>query len=251
MSNLVTVQPRQHQPSQHKTGFDLQPSNVQEAMSLATMIANSQLAPKSFTGKPEDTLVAMMLGNELGLNPIQSIQNIAVVNGRPSIYGDAMLALVQNHPKFGSIDESFDDDSMTAICTVVRKGGKPHTQKYSQIDAETASLWDKSTWKQHPKRMLALRARGFALRNQFADALLGLISTEEAEDYAATDVAAVDDFYPQDQFDKNYPAWAKLIQSGKKTAPQMIEFLNKKTQLSEKQIELLTNVEVTVEVTEQ
>lgn len=165
------------------TGFNLSVENMNDAMNMASMISNSQLAPQNYRGKPEDTLVAMMMGNELGLNPIQSIQNIAVINGKPSIYGDAMLALVQNHPAFGGIEESFDDSSLTATCTVWRKNGSKHTQTFSKRDAESSKLWGKKgPWSDYPKRMLAMRARGFALRNQFADALLGLISAEEAQD---------------------------------------------------------------------
>jgi hypothetical protein len=175
------------------TGFDLQVTDMGSAMQLATMIANSQLAPKNFQNKPEDTLVAMMMGNELGLNPMQAIQNIAVVNGRPCVWGDAMLALVQNHPSFGGIEEDYDKDTMTASCTVWRKGGTKHTQTFSRADAETAGLWGRNTWKQYPKRMLAMRARGFALRNQFADALLGLITTEEAYDIPASGIEEVNE----------------------------------------------------------
>jgi uncharacterized iron-regulated membrane protein len=39
--------------------------------------------------------------------------------------------------------------------------------------------------------MLTLRARGFALRNTFADALRGLITAEEAQDYPSTEAPAV------------------------------------------------------------
>ncbi|WP_289281525.1 MULTISPECIES: hypothetical protein [unclassified Methylophaga] len=173
MNQLTTTQ---------NNGFNVAPRDMGQAMQLATMIANSQLAPAQFKGKPEDTLIAMMMGNEIGLNPMQAIQNIAVINGRPAIWGDAMLALVQNHPSFGGIEETFDEASMTAKCVVWRKGGTKHTQHFSQADAQTAGLWGKNTWKQYPKRMLAMRARGFALRNQFADALLGLITAEEAQD---------------------------------------------------------------------
>jgi hypothetical protein len=165
------------------SGFNMSVSNMQDALQMATMISNSQLAPANYKGRPEDTLVAMMMGHEVGLNPMQSIQNIAVINGKPSIYGDAMLALVQNHYSFGGINESYDENTKTAKCTVWRKGGAEHEQTFSKVDAETAGLWGrKGPWSTSPKRMLAMRARGFALRNQFADALLGLISAEEAED---------------------------------------------------------------------
>lgn len=166
-----------------KSGFEVSVSDFETGMRLATMLSNSQLAPQAYRNKPEETMVAMMMGNELGLNPMQSIQNLAVINGKPSIYGDAMLALVQNHPSFGGIEESFDESTMTATCTVWRKNGGKHTQRFSKRDADAARLWGKKgPWTDYPKRMLAMRARGFALRNQFADALLGLISVEEARD---------------------------------------------------------------------
>jgi len=170
-------------PVKQKSGFALQPSNMGEAMQMAEMLSSSNLIPKNYQGKKQDTLVAMMMGAELGLNPIQSLQNIAVINGKPSIYGDALLALVQNHPAFGGIEESFDESSNTASCTVWRKGGQKHTITFSEKDAKQAGLWGKTgPWKQYPKRMLQMRARGFALRDQFADALAGLISAEEAQD---------------------------------------------------------------------
>jgi hypothetical protein len=57
-------------------------------------------------------------------------------------------------------------------------------------DAKRAGLAGKSgPWSQYPERMLALRARGFALRNAFADALRGLITAEEAQDYPAAAVS--------------------------------------------------------------
>ena len=166
-----------------KRGFAMNPANLQEAMQLANMLAGSQVVPKYYQGKAQDALVAMMMGAEIGLNPIQSLQNIAVINGRPSIWGDAMVALVQNHPAFGGIEESFDDATMTASCTVWRNGGPRQTQTFSEVDAKKAGLWNKAgPWQQYPKRMLQLRARGFALRNQFADAIAGLITAEEAQD---------------------------------------------------------------------
>lgn len=242
------------------TGFDLQPTNVSEAMKLATMIANSQLAPKSFAGKPDDTLVAMMMGNELGLNPMQAIQNIAVINGRPSIWGDALLALVQNHPAYVSIEETFDDATMTASCTVVRRGGNPHTQRYSQEDAIKAGLWNKQgPWQQHPKRMLQMRARGFALRNQFADALLGLITAEEARDYpidthtGEPSVSTTQSIehkpselptYSDEQFQANFPTWQELVNNGKTLPNRIIEKLSTEYTVSAKHQDMIINMHV-------
>jgi hypothetical protein len=225
-------------------GFALQPTNMEEAMKLAQMISGSEIVPKCYKGKPGDTLVAMMLGTELGLNPIQSLQNIAVINGRPSIYGDALLALMQNHPAFGGIDEAFDEATMTATCTVWRKGGNKHTQTFSKADAESAGLWGKAgPWTQYKKRMLQMRARGFAVRDQFSDALAGLITREEAEDMPQAEVDVTPRqlarpaiaHYPDADFETNFPKWAGIIESGKKTPQQIIEIVSSKAVLTESQ----------------
>ena len=160
----------------------LSPQTFQELQTFVGLISSTNMIPQSFVDKKTgtinkgDILIAMMMGVEVGLNPIQSLQNVAVIKGRPSIWGDAMLGLCQKHPDFISIDESFNDSTMTATCTVKRRGGKPHSQTFSEEDAKNAKLLpaanDYTPWKRYPKRMLAMRARGFALRNQFADALL-------------------------------------------------------------------------------
>jgi len=232
----------------------LRPQNMDELFKLAGMIAGSALAPKDYRGKPNDTSIAMMMGLELGLNPMQAIQNIAVINGRPSIWGDAMLALVQNHPSFKSIEESINESTMTATCTVCRKGGKPHTETFSRQDAETAGLWGRNTWKQYPKRMLSMRARGFALRNQFADALLGLISREEAYDFkeeveinpVATerpDLKEIE-YYSDEEFDKKFQGWIDFMQKKKRGCDGLIATVQSKGKLfTEEQKQALKNNE--------
>jgi len=241
---------------EQKQGFSLQPQNMQQAMELAQTISNSDMVPKDFKGKAGNTMVAMMLGSELGLNPIQALQNISVINGRPAIWGDAMLALVQNNPNFVSIKETFDETTMTAACIITRKGSEPHTERFSKADAEMAGLWGKQgPWKQYPKRMLALRARGFALRNQFADALSGLVSVEEARDINVvdiTDTATVETVkepevmptYPDDKFAEKFPAFEAAIISGKKTHSDIINMIQTKFTLTEGMIQSINSVEV-------
>ena len=70
-------------------GMSLVPQTLTEATELAGLLAQSTIVPIDFRGKPGDVLVAMMMGGEVGLSPIQSLQNIAVINGRPCIWGDS------------------------------------------------------------------------------------------------------------------------------------------------------------------
>jgi hypothetical protein len=158
-----------------------------EAMQFAQMVAKSDFAPKDFKGKPESCLLAIQHGSEIGLSPMQSLQNIACINGRPSIWGDAALALCLASPVCDGIHETIegDGDNMTAVCKTSRKGKDANVVgRFSVADAKKAGLWGKAgPWTQYPKRMLQLRARGFALRDAFPDVLKGLITAEEAQDY--------------------------------------------------------------------
>ena len=56
--------------------------------------------PREFQAKPNNILVAVQWGFEIGLAPMQALQNIAVINGRPSLWGDSLLALVKGHKAF-------------------------------------------------------------------------------------------------------------------------------------------------------
>lgn len=166
-------------------GF-MNPASVKEGMELAAWIAKSDLAPRDYKDKPQNVLIAMQMGLEVGLSPMQSIQNIAVINGRPSIWGDSMLALCQNHRDFESIDENQSTNDK-GVCIVKRRGMEPQRREFTVADAQKAGLWGKTgPWQTAPTRMLKLRARAFALRDTFADALRGLQSAEEQRDVVET-----------------------------------------------------------------
>lgn len=163
-------------------GFSLTPTSLEEAMKFAEIMSKSTIVPKEYYNKPGDILVAVQMGAEIGLSPMQALQNIASINGKPSIYGDAALALVKSHPQFEDIREYIKDG--VAYCEVKRKGQSLHVATFSEEDAKKAKLWGKpGPWQQYPERMLKMRARGFALRDTFPDALKGLITAEEARDY--------------------------------------------------------------------
>jgi hypothetical protein len=177
--------------TQRAGGLALQ--TFDDAFRFSKMVSQSEFAPKDFKGKPESCLLAIQHGAEVGLSPMQSLQSIAVINGRPTIWGDAALALVQASPVCEYVKEytEGEGDNLTAVCEAKRRGyPAPTISRFSMADAKRAGLAGKSgPWSQYPARMLALRARGFALRNAFADALRGLITAEEAQDYPTPEPA--------------------------------------------------------------
>ena len=165
-------------------------ASFDDAFRFSKMVAASEFAPKDFRGKPESCLLAIQHGSEIGLSPMQSLQNIACINGRPAIWGDAALAVAMASPVCESVTETIDGegDNMVATCTAKRRGyEKPTVVRFTVADAKKAGLWGKSgPWTQYPRRMLQLRARGFALRDAFPDVLKGLVTAEEAQDYPTT-----------------------------------------------------------------
>jgi len=157
-------------------------NNLESALVFCEKIAGTSLVPQNFRGKPNDILVAIQMGKEVGLEPMQSLQSISVINGKPAMYGDSLLALCRKHPDFEDMIEVGDDKKAT--CTIKRKGQTPVKKTFTIEQAQRAGLVSRSpVWRSYPERMLQMRARGFALRDAFPDALGGLISNEEAMDY--------------------------------------------------------------------
>ena len=158
--------------------------SMEDMYRFAVAVSKSGLAPKGME-RPEAIVVAVQMGAELGLPPMASLQNIAVINGRPSVWGDAALAVCQQDRRFRDIEETYDPETETATCAVWIAGReKPVTRTFSRADAERAGLWKKAgPWQQYPQRMLQMRARAFALRDALPGALRGLYFAEEAQDF--------------------------------------------------------------------
>ena len=170
------------------------PTTLTEAIQFSEMLASSSMVPRAYQGKPNDVLVCLQWGYEMGMAPMQALQNIAVINGKPSMYGDSLMALVQASPTCENIEEYFENEGTpnpVAVCVAKRKGRTPVIFKFSVEDAKRAGLWGKTgPWQAYPKRMMQMRARGFALRDAFADVLTGLITAEEAHDYPVDEKSA-------------------------------------------------------------
>lgn len=163
-----------------KTGGQIQgivPQTIEEIFRLATAVCKGGFAPRGDT--PEAVTAKIMKGMEIGLPPMFSVQNIAMINGRPSVWGDAIPALLWGR---GFKIKEWSDDT-AAYCTITRPDGEQITRDFSEAKALKAGLWGKAgPWSQYPDRMLQMRARGFAARDGASDVLGGLWIAEEAQD---------------------------------------------------------------------
>jgi hypothetical protein len=184
-TELATLSDRQetYLQSVSHVRMGIAPQNLEEGLRLAALLAKSTLVPKDFQGNPGNVMIAIQMGMEIGLPPMQALQSIAVINGRPSLWGDGLLAVCMSSPAFEWIDEPPVQND-TATCTVKRRGWPtPVARTFSIEDAKKAGLWGKAgPWQTYPSRMLRMRARAFALRDVFPDILRGLSCAEEQAD---------------------------------------------------------------------
>lgn len=175
------------------------PQSFDEAMAIAEKLAASDLVPKAYKGKPANMVIAWEMGAELGLSPMTALQSIAVINGKPSLYGEAPLAIVMASGLLEQIAEELDAENRVATCTVKRKGLPEIRRQFSMEEADQAQMWEvdghgngswkplsqRATWKSWWRDMLKYRARGRALKDAFPDVLKGVEIQEASLDTGA------------------------------------------------------------------
>lgn len=155
---------------------------------LASRLSKSSIIPKAMFGKAGEVYLGALWARENNVPLIQALQGVMVVNGRLSVWGDLFLAMIMRSPHYAGHEETFEGkpgtDEYKAVCKFWRKGlERPFVGEFSIGDAKTAKLWTKlGPWQEYPRRMLQMRARGFAGRDAFADALKGLGMAEEQFD---------------------------------------------------------------------
>ena len=222
--------------AQRGMGFDLSPQTFEQALTFAKYLAESEMVPKQYRGRPGDCLIAMQWGHEIGLKPLQALQSIAAVNGKPSLYGDAGKAmLLAKGCKIEEDDAELIRASGIARCKITRPGRGTTERTFSVEDARTAQLWGKAgPWTTSPYRQMAWRAFWFAARDAAADLLRGMGGAEEAADYATerhmgevervdpAPVAPKPPAYTAEQFADLLPSWRKAIAAGKATADSVV-----------------------------
>lgn len=177
-------------------------TNLDDLARFGKWVCDANMAPKGMS--PQGVAVAIQMGLELGMTPMSSLQNIAVINGKPGVFGDAAKALVEASGLMEDFDEYLEvngkrvdelpknpPDEARAVCVSKRVGRRmAKTTIFTVGQAKRAGLWGKtgyngqpSPWITYPERMLLFRARGFNLRDNFPDVLKGFRTAEELRDY--------------------------------------------------------------------
>lgn len=136
----------------------------------------------------EQALTIIMTGRELGLGLMESLRSINVIQGKPCLSAQLMLALCQ---RTGELEDLIVEEKHDfCITTIKRKGKSAYAYTFSMADAKALKLDTKDNWLKQPKTMLRWRSLSGNLRVTFADAICGIYTDDEAEDIISNRVEA-------------------------------------------------------------
>jgi hypothetical protein len=160
------------------------PREWEASMAIAKTIARTSFVPASLRGKPESVVAAILVGRELGIGPMEALKQVHIIDGRPALAAELMLALMRRGGvKIVETEETPERASITA-----ERGdtGERMTVTWTVADAEAAGITRKDNWRKYPADMLWARCVGRLARRLAPDLVAGYsYSAEEVRDFDA------------------------------------------------------------------
>lgn len=172
---MTTTEPTTNLPAvrSHSGG------GLEAKMQFARALAAASLLPRQYQQNPGNVLIAMELGEALGIPAIQAINSIHVIEGKPSASADLMAALVR---KAGhKLRVTVSRNPLHVIATLIRADDPdyPFEAEWDEEKAKTAGLIGKGNWKTYPDQMMRNRAITEVIRMGASDAMYGVIYSPE------------------------------------------------------------------------
>ncbi len=234
-------------------------------------------------------VIALDMSQRMGANPLMIMQNLHIIEGRPSWSSQFIIAAINNCGKFSPLRfdlewlEEMDASYSTFEWVDRRKVEKKHTVRIKNarcvawatekatgqrlesapvtMEMAVAEGWfgkNGSKWKSMPDLMMRYRSAAFFGRIYAPELLMGLPAAEELHDVFSVDqdgmvselqgqrvppstgtvdpeTGEVNTNYPQAEFEKKMPGWAKTIAAGTKTMEDLIVFVSTKGALTQEQ----------------
>jgi hypothetical protein len=181
MSNLATLGTATITPARANP---FEPSSLPEAMTLAETLAKSALVPSALRGKPQDILLILATARELGIGPMQAISDVNVIQGKPVMSADLMLALCKRRPDVCRYIRLVESTPTQATYETQRVGApEPERFTFTIEDAKRLGIAGKDNYQKQPATMLRRRAASQLARETYQDLVRGY-DPDEAEDFA-------------------------------------------------------------------
>lgn len=166
--------------------------NFNDLERIAGYLAGSKLIPVPLQNKPADVAIILWKAHELGFSPMQGMDSIDVIQGKPALKPEAQLALIYSRVPEAEVQIEQDHQKVLVKVTMKRPGKSPYTATWDMARAKQLGLDQKPNYKAQPMTMLKWRAVGEAARTVFSDITRGMYNTEEATDFTNENVPQVD-----------------------------------------------------------
>jgi hypothetical protein len=181
MSNEITIF--------NKDKFD-------QAMTIAQTLAKSKIVPLSLQQKPEDVFAVLVMGTELGIQPMQALNSINVIQGKPTVSPQLMMAMIRSKLPDPVIHISTNEEKRSVSCKTARTrqdydAGLYYEAIWDLDRAERMGLTVKDNYKKQAKTMLTWRAVAESCRMTFPDIVMGLYAPEEFQDFDGRQLPSV------------------------------------------------------------
>jgi hypothetical protein len=270
MSNEITTT-QSRAPATQAGFFNLESFELIQRVSKA--FAGSDLVPAQYKGNLANCMIAMDMAQRIGANPLMVMQNLYIVHGTPGWSSKFLVATINACGRYNSLRYEWKgkpgaEDYGCRAWTIEKATGERLDGiwvTWKMINAEGWASKNGSKWKTMPDQMFIYRAAAFWQRAYAPELGMGLITTEELGDVIdvrqtqdgsysmdsgvvnqdtgeitqAAPAAPTLPEYTDEQFAKSLPGWHGLIETGKKTADQIIAMVSSKATLNEDQIAML------------
>jgi hypothetical protein len=169
----------------------------EHAQRVALMFSKSDMIPKRYIGNPGNCLIALEMSNRIGASPLMVMQNLDIIQGKPSWSSKFLIATLNASGKFSPLryEDDEKDGGRTRAWALDKQNNEKVFGAWVSMNMAKAEGWiDKagSKWKTMPELMRRYRAASF-FTNQFApEVSMGLQTSEEVYDISHVDVTSVD-----------------------------------------------------------
>lgn len=232
-----------------------------EKKSILVAMANRyNMEPRAFEATVKSTVMPAQVGNEqfaafllvaneYNLNPITREIYAFPTNGggiQPIVSIDGWLKIINSHPAFDGMEfeDHIDNGKLVSVTCKIHRKDRAHPTEVTEYMEECKR--NTEPWKKWPARMLRHKATIQAARYAFG--FSGIADPDEAE--RMIEAGAVEqpdeqpEFYPDEDFQKNFPLWKNAIQAGSKTPDEIIALVRTKGELTPDQIKAIKSAAV-------
>ena len=162
----------------------------------AAVLVTTGFLPQSIKS-PEQAMAIILTGRELGIGTMAALNTINVIQGKPTVSPQLMLALINRSNQLE--DYKLEKTADHATCTMKRKGRTPHTVRFGREEASAMGLLTKDNYKKQPATMFGWRAVAMCARDVFPDVILGLYTPDEMGAVVDTETGEVIEVTPEPQ----------------------------------------------------